>query len=117
MKTFTGSYFNRNFVLSDDNEVLKANLVSILNTPIGSRFYYPSYGSNLSSYKGANINYFTINMIGQEIKSAIDLIDGVELSNFSYYFDDENVLRFNITLSKRSQSFIVNLAIKDGFAS
>ena len=61
MKTFTGQYSNGNFVYSNDTEAIRAQLISILNTPLGSRFYYPSYGSRLNDYRFDVINYFTIN--------------------------------------------------------
>ena len=67
MKTFTGQYSNGNFVYSNDTEAIRAQLISILNTPLGSRFYYPSYGSRLNDYRFDVINYFTINMIAQAI--------------------------------------------------
>ena len=69
MKTFTGQYSNGNFVYSNDTEAIRAQLISILNTQLGSRFYYPSYGSRLNDYRFDVINYFTINMIAQEIKN------------------------------------------------
>ena len=51
MKTFTGQYSNGNFVYSNDTEAIRAQLISILNTPLGSRFYYPSDGSRLKDHR------------------------------------------------------------------
>lgn len=116
MKTFIGKYFNNNFVLSSDSDVIKSELISILNTPIGSRFYYPSYGSRLNEFRFSIINYFTINLIGQEIKNAINLIDGVTLSSIDYYVEN-NKLYFNIVLNKLSNKVKVNLSVVDGVAS
>ena len=116
MKTFMGKYSNGNFVLSDDNDVLKAELISILNTPLGSRFYYPSYGSHLREFRFSIINYFTINMIGQEIKNAVNLMDGVSLSSIDYYVSN-NKLYFNVILNRLSEKIKVNLSVVDGVAS
>lgn len=116
MKTFTGKYTNKNFQYSSDNEVLRAQLISILNTPIGSRFYYPSYGSKLSEYKFTILNHFSINMISQEIKNAVDLIDGVTLSAISYNVID-NSIYFTVDLEKLSNTIKVVLSVTDGVAS
>lgn len=116
MKTFSGKFSGKNFVYSDDIESIRMQLVSILNTPIGSRFYAPSYGSNLNNYRFAVLNYFTINIIGQEIKNAINLISGVTLAGISYYVK-ENTLYFNIELNRLSNIVKVNLSIVDGVAS
>lgn len=116
MKTFIGKYSNGNFVLSEGNDVLKAELISILNTPLGARFYYPSYGSHLSEYRFSVLNYFTINMIGQEIKNAVALLDGVTLTSIDYYVSN-NQLQFNIVLNRNSENIKVNLSVVDGVAS
>lgn len=116
MQTFTGQYSGRNFVYSDDLEAIRLQLVSILNTPIGSRFYYPSYGSNLRSYRFSVLNYFTINMLSQEIKNAVDFIDGVTLAGIGYYIKD-NTINFEITLNRLSENVKVNIAVTDGVAS
>lgn len=115
MRTFTGNYSNRSFQYSGDNEALRAQLISILNTPKGSRFYYPSYGSHLNEYRFSILNHFSINMIGQEIKTAITLIDGVTLSAISYSVAG-NTLYFTIDLNKMSNTIRLNLSIVDGVA-
>lgn len=116
MRTFAGKYENDNFVYSEDNEALRIQLISILNTPIGSRFYAPSYGSRLNEFKFSVINYFTINMIGQEIKNAIHLMSGVSLSKISYSVYN-NKLIFNIELNRLSEKINMNLSVVDGVAS
>lgn len=116
MQTFSGKYYGRNFVYSSDTEAIRMQLVSILNTPMGSRFYYPSYGSHLNEYRFSILNYFTINMIGQEIKNAVALIDGVTLSNIGYYIKS-NTIYFIIELNKMSEKVKVNISVKDGVAS
>ena len=116
MKTFAGKYSGRNFVYSSDTEAIRMQLVSILNTPMGRRFYYPSYGSHLNEYRFSVLNYFTINMIGQEVKNAVALIDGVTLSNIGYYIVG-NVINFVIELNRLSEKVKVNIAVTDGVAS
>ncbi len=116
MRTFTGKYINENFAYSDDNEAIRAQLISILNTPIGSRFYYPSYGSRLNEFKFSIINYFTINMIGQEIKNAVALMGGISLNKISYDVYD-NKLVFNVELKRLSEKISINLSVVDGVAS
>lgn len=116
MRTFTGKYSNGNFVYSGNAEVLKSQLVSILNTPFGSRFYYPGYGSRLNEYKFSPINYFTIHMISQEIKNAVNYIDGVSLSAISYSLED-GILKFNVELSKLSERIKLSLNVVNGVAS
>ena len=116
MKTFTGKFSNGSYVLSGDDAVLKSQLVSVLNTPIGSRFYYPSYGSHLNEFRFSVINHFTINMISQEIKSAVDLLDGVSLIGIQYYVKD-NKLYFDVGLSRLSNKYTINLSVSDGIAS
>lgn len=116
MKTFTGKYSNKNFQYSSDNEVLRAQLISILNTPVGSRFYYPDYGSNLNDYRFNILNHFSINMIAQEVKRAVTLIDGVELTSISYSVDG-NVLYFTVDLERLSNIIRVTFSIVDGVAS
>lgn len=116
MKTFIGKYSNGNFVYSGDNDAIRAQLISILNTPIGSRFYYPSYGSRLNEFRFSILNYYTINMIGQEIKNAIALMNGISLVKISYYVDN-NKLHFNVELSRMSEKIKLNLSIVDGVAS
>lgn len=115
MKTFTGQYSNGNFVYSNDTEAIRAQLISILNTPLGSRFYYPSYGSRLNDYRFDVINYFTINMIAQEIKNAILLLDGVTLSNIEYHVYNDR-LYFDIELTRLSEKISLNLSVTDGVA-
>lgn len=116
MKTFVGEYRNGNYVLSGDDEVLRAQLISILNTEKGTRFYYPSYGSNLRDFRFSVLNYFTINMIGQEVKSAIDLLNGVKLSSIDYQIDG-NSIKFNISLTRMSTRLNINISVADGVAS
>lgn len=116
MKTFIGSYKNNNFIYSSDNEVIKAQLISILNTPIGSRFYYPSYGSRLNEYRFSILNYFTINIIAQEVKNAIELLSGVSLTSLTYDIY-KNKINFNIELERMSDTVRINLTVIDGVAS
>jgi phage baseplate assembly protein W len=116
MESFTGKYTRNGFILSSDKDVLKAELVSILNTPIGSRFYYPTYGSNLNQLRFSILNHFTVNMIGQEVKSAIELLDGVTLNGISYYISN-NTVNFVLDLSKYSENYKVSLSVSDGVAS
>lgn len=116
MRTFTGTYSNGNYTFSSDSEAIKAQLISILNTPLGSRFYYPSYGSTLNTYNFSVLNYFTINIIGQEVKRVIDLIDGVTLSAINYTIVG-NTLQFNIELVRMSQNIKIRLSVTDGVAS
>jgi hypothetical protein len=115
MQTFTGKFSNGNFVYSSDAEAIKAQLISILNTPAGSRFYYPSYGSHLNEYKFSILNYFTINMIGQEVKDAIALMSNVNLINISYYVYN-NTLYFSIDLNRLSEKISINISVSDGVA-
>lgn len=117
MKTFTGKYSNGNFVLSNDNEVLRAELVSILNTRLGTRWYYPTYGSSLSDLKFEILNFYTLNLVSQEIKTAVGLIDGVSLSGISYSIGKNKELVFSIDLVKNSTMFKVSLSVVDGVAS
>ena len=116
METFFGQYVGKNFVLSNESEALRIQLVSILNTPSGSRFYYPSYGSRLNEYNFNVLNYYTVNMIGQEVKNAISLLDGVSLVSIDYVVDGNKVM-FMITLQKTSNRIRVNLTVQDGVAS
>lgn len=116
MITFAGKYENNNFVYSDDTEAIKMQLVSILNTPIGTRFYAPTYGSNIREYRFSILNYFTINMIGQEIKNAIQYMSGITLADMSYTIKD-NQLTFDVDLYYLSEVIRVNLTIVDGVAS
>lgn len=116
MRTFTGKYKNGSYVFSYDNDTLRAQLLSILNTPIGSRFYAPSYGSRLNSFRFSILNYFTIQMIGQEIKDAISLMSGVSLKSINYIVED-NVLNFTIELNRMSEIVRINLTVVDGVVS
>lgn len=116
MRTFAGKYVNDNFVYSDDNETLRMQLISILNVPLGSRWYMPSYGSRLNEYRFSIINYFTIQMIGQEIKNAIALMNGISLSKITYDVYD-NKLVFNIELNRLSEKISINISVVDGVAS
>lgn len=116
MKTFFGKFYNNNFVYSNDNESLRAQLISILNTPIGTRFYAPSYGSNLRNYKFSVLNYYTINMIAQEVKNAVHLLEGVSLSSLSFYVNGNSV-NFILDLNRSSESIRVALKVVDGVAS
>lgn len=116
MKTFTGKYVNGHFVYSDDIDAIKSQLVSILNTPAGSRFYNPSYGSHLNEYRFSILNYFTINIIGQEVKEAVHMMDGVTLSSISYRVEN-NKLIFDIDLQQTSDVVRVALTVSDGIAS
>lgn len=115
MKTFIGKYSNGNFVYSGDVESIRAQLISILNTPLGSRFYYPSYGSRLNEFRFSILNYYTINMIGQEIKNAIALMSGITLVRIGYYVNN-NKLYFNIELSRMAENIKLNLSVVDGVA-
>ena len=116
MRTFTGNYSNKSFQYSGDNEALRAQLISILNTPIGTRFYYPSYGSHLNEYRFNVLNHYSINMIAQEIKNAIALIDGITLSAISYSISGNN-LYFTIDLNKTSNIIRFTISVVDGVAS
>lgn len=116
MITFAGKYENGNFIYSEDTEAIKMQLVSILNTPIGSRLYAPSYGSNLRNYRFSILNYFTINMIGQEIKNAIQHMSGVTLASITYSVNN-NKLLFSIDLQYMSETIRVDLTVVDGVAS
>lgn len=117
MKTFTGKYVNGNFVLSSDNEVLRAELVSILNTRLGTRWYYPTYGSSLREFKYDILNFYSLNLITQEIKTAISLIEGVKLVGISYIIGSNKEIIFSIDLNRDSTTFKVSLSVQDGVAS
>lgn len=115
MKTFIGDFKDKNYIYSSDTEALRAQLISIINTPCGSRWYYPTYGTRLNEYRFSVMNYFTINMIGQEIKNAIALMNGVKLSKISYYLEN-NQLHFNIDLVRQSEIIRIGLSVSDGVA-
>lgn len=117
MKTFIGEYKNGSYIMSGDDEVLRAQLVTILNTPIGSRFYYPSFGSNLKNLRFSVLNYYTINIITQTIKDAVDLIDGVKLAGISYSLSNNNTIQYIIDLDRLSTKYRINLSVSDGVAS
>lgn len=116
MKTFVGQYKNGSFVYSGHNDAIKAQLISILNTPMGSRFYAPSYGSHLNEYRFSILNYFTINMIAQEIKNAIQFMGGVTLASMNYFLKN-NQLHFIVELAYLSEIVRVELKVVDGVAS
>lgn len=113
MITFAGEYKDNNYILSDDKNAIKMQLLSILNTPLGTRFYSPNYGSNIRKYRFSILNYFTINMIGQEIKNAISLMSGVTLASIDYSVD-ENKLTFEVELAYLSTNIRVDLTYLDG---
>lgn len=115
MKTFVGEYKNGNFSYSGDIDSIRMQLISILNTPLGSRFYFPSYGSKISDYRFNVINYFTINMIGQEIKRVVDLIDGVSLTDIQYNVQDNTII-FDMSLSRLSDIIKIRVSVSDGVA-
>ena len=115
MKTFIGDFKDKNYVYSSDTESLRAQLISILNEPFGSRWYYPSYGTRLNEYRFSVMNYFTINMIGQEIKNAISLMSGVRLSKISYYLEN-NQLHFSRDLLRQSEIIKIGISVSDGVA-
>jgi hypothetical protein len=54
-------------------------------------------------------------MIGQEIKTAITLIDGVTLSAISYSVAG-NTLYFTVDLNKMSNTIRLTLSVVDGVA-
>lgn len=116
MITFTGKYSRNNFVYSDDLESIRIQLISIINTPKGSRWYYPSYGTNISAYRFSPINYWTINMIGQEIKSAVDHLSGVQLAEIGYTVIDGKLV-FEIGLKRFSDIVKLNITVVDGIAT
>lgn len=116
MQTFIGEYQNGNFTMSSDAIALKAQLVSILNTPIGTRFYYPSFGSNLSQLRFSVLNYYTINIITQAIKDAVELINGVRLLSLVYTIKNNSLL-FTVNLDKLSTKYSINISVSDGVAS
>lgn len=116
MQTFTGQYNGRNFILSGDTEAIRAQLISILNTPKGSRFYYPEYGSNLNRYRFSVLNQFNIEAIGDTIKDAVDLIEGVTLTAISYTILNNN-LYFNIELNRLTEKISIRISVVDGVAS
>lgn len=115
MRTFFGDYKNKNFVYSNKNDAIRAQLISILNTQKGSRFYYPNYGSDLNQYRFGIINYFTIQMIGQCVKDAISLLDGVSIINIRYSVEKDH-LKFYIDLNCNSDNVTVHLSIANGVA-
>lgn len=116
MITFTGQYEGNNFVYSGSDEALRMQLISILNTPKGSRWYYPDYGSRLNEFRFSILNYYTINMIGNEIKEAVRLIDGVDLSNISFTAYKDGLV-FDIELKRQSDTTSVKVTVVDGIAS
>jgi phage baseplate assembly protein W len=117
MRTFFGKYSDGSFVYSEQNDALKAQLISILNTPVGSRFYAPTYGSHLNEYRFSIINYFTINMIGQCITDAVRFMNGVTLSKIEYALGEDNDLLFSLELVYMSDVVTINLKVADGVAS
>ena len=55
-------------------------------------------------------------MIGQEIKEAIHMMDGVTLSKIQYTLNN-NKLVFVIELNRLSERIAINLTVADGVAS
>ena len=116
MKTFIGDYENGNYVMSSEDASLRAQLICILNTPKGSRFYYPEFGTHLNEYRFSTIDYFTINIISEEVREAVRLMDGVSLAGISYYIDG-NKLYFTVDLTRLSGVIRLNISISEGVAS
>ena len=117
MKTFTGKYNNGNFTYSSDTENIRIQLLSILNTPLNSRYYYPDFGSNINEYRFNVLNHFSINIIGSEIKRAVSLIDGITLTDISYTVEDTGELVFSLELTKLSNIIRFSISIHDGVVS
>lgn len=116
MKTFAGIYSGNNYVFSNEAESLRVQLLSILNTPRGSRYYYPDYGSNLNMYRFNVLNHYSINLISTEIKRAISLIDGLTLTDISYDIEDDNTLSFTLEVVRQSSTSKFSISVSDGVA-
>lgn len=115
MKTFTGLYskINHKFVFASTSDYIRSCLISILNTHKGSRFYYPDYGTEIYKYKFAPLNFFTINNINIEIRSAIECIEGLHLDSSSVRFKDD-VLYFDLVIKSDYDTFNISVGFAKG---
>lgn len=90
-------------------------LLVVLNTPRGSRPYYPEFGCDIEKYKYMPLNTNVINMIHHEIRKSIDSISGLTLRSSSYrVLSKERTLLFQFVLLMKSETVTVKLSYKEG---
>jgi phage baseplate assembly protein W len=110
--TSKNSYFLMSQVTKD---AFQADLILLLLTQKGERFYEPNYGTNLLKYIFEPNDGLTANDVEEEIKNTLSVyIPALKITKmtFNWNYDDngqpisENQLNVNIQFSYSEDSFI-----------
>lgn len=84
LRSFSEKYSIRNFVYDTGSGAVREYLMHILNTPKGTRPYYPDFGSNLHKYQYAPLNQIVIREVHAEIRNCINQVEGITVLNSEY---------------------------------
>ena len=118
LRTFSEKYHNRNFVWDTGSDAVREYLAYILNTPKGTRPYYPNFGSNLHKFKYAPLNQVTLREIHAEIRNCINAIDGMILQTSEYTVDVKSrSIYFKFYMLVDKDLMTVSLKYSGGVAS
>lgn len=115
IRTFAEHYGARNFTYDTGADAVREFLAYVLNTPKGTRPYYPLFGSYLGRYKYAPLNQTTIREVHAEIRSCINSIDGISVVNSEYSVDARTrSLSFRFFLVVDGNRMSVSMSYSDG---
>lgn len=115
LRSFSEKYSIRNFAYDSGTDAVREYLTFILNTPKGTRAYYPDFGSNLHKYQYAPLNQTLIREVHAEIRNCVNQVEGITVLTTEY---DVNIklrqVAFKFYLMVDGERMQVSLGYKDG---
>ena len=118
LRSFSEKFINRNFAWDNGTDAVREYLTYILNTPKGTRPYYPHFGSNLHKFKYAPLNQVTLREIHSEIRNCINAIEGMVIQTSEYFVDVQNrTIAFKFYMQVNKDKMTVSMQYSGGAVS
>ena len=115
MYTFIENYSKKGYVGESKVGCVMQFIMDQLNTQIGTRPYYPDYGTNFTKYRFLPLTIENARLLHTDVYSAITNMQNISIKSSDFSLDTESRrvnLSFNIVVNKEAVSF--KMAYSDG---
>lgn len=115
MSSYIENYSKNNYCFETTSSSFYQSVMDQLNTPLGSRAYYPDYGSKLYLYKFLPLDINTAKVIHAEIYILLSSYEGVDILSTDYkLLVEQKTLRTFFDLNVTGDFFTISFNYATG---
>lgn len=115
MYTFIENYSRKNYTGEDGIDCIIQFIMDQLNTQIGTRPYYPDYGTNFTKYRFLPATIENARMLHTDVYSAITNMNGITIKNSDFSLEPESrKVNLSFTLIVNKNSVTLRMSYSDG---